>query len=102
MSRDMRATARFARCIWELCKSGITRLSDIYRVMTFGVQNDKEFAVSGSQWRNYVTSKRIENPILDKNVIVEIIEEGHLAKLRPERRFDQTLYFTISSASFIK
>ena len=95
MSRDMRATARLARCIWELSKSGKTRLSEIYRVMTFGVQNDKEFAISGSGWRNYITSKRIENPVLHKDVIGDIIEQGFLEKLRPERRFDQTLYFTM-------
>jgi hypothetical protein len=95
MSRDMRATARLARCMWELSKSGKTRLSDIYRVMTFGVQNDKEFAISGTGWQNYVSSERIIRPALRKDVIEKIIQPGFLEKLRPERRFDQTLYFTI-------
>ena len=54
MSRDMRATARLARCIWELSKSGKTKLADIYRVMTFDVQNDKEFAINGTGWRKYI------------------------------------------------
>jgi hypothetical protein len=95
MSRDMRATARLARCIWELSKSGRTRLSEIYRVMTFDVQNDKEFAISGTGWRNYVSSERIIRPIMQKDVIERIIEPGFLENLRPERRFDQTLYFTL-------
>ena len=95
MSRDMRATARLARCIWELSKSGKTRLSEIYRVMTFDVQNDKEFAISGTGWRRYVSSERILKPVLQKDVIERIIEPGFLEKLRPERRFDQTLYFTL-------
>lgn len=95
MSRDMRATARLARCIWELSKSGKTRLADIYKVMTYGLQNDKEFSISGTGWRNYVSSKRIDNPMLHKNVIEEIIQPGYLERLRPERRFDQTLYFTM-------
>ena len=94
MSRDMRATARLARCLWELSKSGKTKLSDIYRVMTFDLQNDKEFAINGIGWRNYVSSERIVKPILRKDVIEEIIQPGYLEKLRPERRFDQTLYFT--------
>ncbi len=95
MSRPMRATARLARCIWELSKSGKIRVVDIYRQMAFGNQTDKEFAIGGSKWRQYVTSDRIVRPILPKNVVNEIIEPGYIQRLSPERRFDQTLYFTV-------
>lgn len=95
MKRGMRASARLARCLWELSKSGKIRVVDIYRQMAFGNQTDKEFAISGTIWRNYVTTKRIQNFALNKNVVNEIIEEGYIDKLRPERRFDQTLYFTM-------
>ena len=94
MSRPMRATARLARCIWELSKSGKIRIVDIYRQMAFGNQTDKEFAIGGSKWRQYVTSDRVVRPILSKDVVDEIIEEGYIERLSPERRFDQTLYFT--------
>ncbi len=47
MSRPMRATARLARCLWELSKSGKIRMADIYRQMAFGAQTDKEFAING-------------------------------------------------------
>lgn len=95
MSRPMRATARLARCLWELSKSGKIRVVDIYRQMAFGNQTDKEFAIGGSKWRQYVTSDRILNPILPKTVVNEIIEPGYIQRLSPERRFDQTLYFTV-------
>ena len=95
MSRPMRATARLARCIWELSKSGRIRMVDIYRQMAFGNQTDKEFAIGGSKWRQYVTSNRIVRPILPKTVVNDIIEEGYIERLSPERRFDQTLYFTM-------
>lgn len=95
MSRPMRATARLARCIWELSKSGKIRVADIYRQMAFGNQTDKEFAISGSKWRQYVKSDRILHPILPKTVVNDIIEPGYIQKLSPERRFDQTLYFTV-------
>lgn len=95
MSRPMRATARLARCIWELSKSGKIRVVDIYRQMAFGNQTDKEFAIGGSKWRQYVTSDRILRPMLSKDVVNEIIEPGYIQKLSPERRFDQTLYFTV-------
>lgn len=95
MSRPMRATARLARCLWELSKSGRIRVVDIYRQMAFGNQTDKEFAIGGPKWRNYVSSERIMRPILNKNVVNEIIAPGYIERLSPERRFDQTLYFTV-------
>lgn len=96
MSRPMRATARLSRCLWELSKSGKIRMVDIYRQMAFGNQTDKEFAIGGSKWRQYVNSDRIVTPILDASVVNEIIEKGNIQRLSPERRFDQTLYFTVA------
>ena len=95
MSRPQRATARLARCLWELSKSGKIRVEDIYRQMAFGNQTDKEFAVNGVRWKKYVKSGRTITPILPKEVVNEIIEPGYIRKLSPERRFDQTLYFTV-------
>lgn len=95
MTRPGRAAAKLARCLWELSKSGKIHVTEIYRQMAFGNQTDKEFSISGKSWRKYVTSKRIEKPILPKETIKEIIAPGFIDKLRPERRFDQTLYFTM-------
>jgi len=95
MSRPMRATARLARCLWELSRSGIIRVNDIYRQMAFGNQTDKEFSVNGLKWKRYVTSDRTMRPILPSTVVNEIIEDGYIQRLSPERRFDQTLYFTV-------
>jgi len=97
MSRPMRASARLARCIWELSKSGKIKLKDIYKQMAFGTQTDKEFALSGDKWRRYVSSPRITRPLLPKSVLKAIIEKGYIEKLHPERRFDQTLYFTVKN-----
>jgi hypothetical protein len=94
MSRPMRASAKLARCLWELSKSGKIRLAEIYRQMAFDTQTDKEFAIGGRVWAKYVSSERILTPKLPKEVLNEIIEPGYIERLRPERRFDQTLYFT--------
>ena len=93
MSRPMRATARLARCLWELSKSGKIRVVDIYRQMAYGNQTDKEFAINGSRWRKYVNTDRIVKPILPREVIKEIIQDGYIEKLSPERRLDQSIYF---------
>ena len=95
MSRHMRATARLAKCLWELSRSGKIRIADIYRQMAFGNQTDKEFSIPGVKWRQYVTSPRTERLILPREAVNEIIEEGYIERLSPERRFDQTLYFTV-------
>jgi len=94
MRRGMRASARLARCLWELSKSGKIRMVDIYRQMAFGNQTDKEFAIGGSLCRKYVTSARIQTLALSKDVVKDVIEPGYIDRLMPERRFDQTLYFT--------
>jgi len=95
MRRGMRASARLARCLWELSKSGKIRVVDIYRQMAFGNQTDKEFAIGGSLWRKYVDTDRIQTLALNKAVVNKIIEPGYIDRLMPERRFDQTLYFTM-------
>lgn len=95
MSRPMRATARLARCLWELGKSGKIHLPEIYRQMAFQNQTDKEFAIAGKRWRKYVSSSRIVRPVLPREVVHDVIGKGYLEKLSPERRFDQTLYFTM-------
>ena len=89
----MRASARFARCIWELSKSGKIRVDEIYRQMAFGQQTDKEVSVPGDRWRKYITCDRILHPAIPKIALNEIIAPGFIDQLRPERRFDQTLYF---------
>lgn len=89
-----------ARCLWELSKSGKIRVVDIYRQMAFGNQTDKEFAIGGSAWRKYVTTNRILNLALSKETINDIIAPGCIERLRPERRFDQTLYFTMRTQDF--
>jgi hypothetical protein len=98
MSRPMRASARMARCLWELSKSGKIRVEDIYRQMAFGQQTDKEVSVPGDRWRKYITTNRTVTPAVSKSAIGEIIAPGYIENLRPERRFDQTLYFTSMDA----
>ena len=95
MSRPMRATARLAKCLWELSKSGKIRVVDIYRQMAFGNQTDKEFSIPGAKWKTYVTTPRTAQLILPKEAVNETIEDGYIERLSPERRFEQTLYFTV-------
>lgn len=95
MSRPMRATARLVRCLWELSKSDKIHIDEIYRQMAYGYQTDKEFSINGLMWGQFVTDKsRIIKPAIKSEELPYIISSEMIELLKPERRFDQTLYFT--------
>jgi hypothetical protein len=63
--------------------------------MAFGHQTDKEFAMNGGITRHYMKSSRRHAPAMYKDCLPEIILNGGEKLLSPERRFDQTIYFTL-------
>jgi hypothetical protein len=99
VSRQMRSSLRFARCLYEISRSRIVNLNDIYSEMAFGYQTDKEFSVNGRITNRYMGCDRLETPILPKEVVYDLILNGGEELLRPERRFDQTIFFTMSRGS---
>ena len=94
IDRATRAVVRFARAQYELATLGKIHIRRIYRAMDFGRQTDKELAMSGKMTRKHMTSPRRTSPILPPEVLPEIILNGGQKLLSPERRFDQTVYFT--------
>lgn len=94
INRQMRSAARFFRFMYQMSTSHKVALSKIYHEMDFGRQTDKEFAVAGNTTNKYMASPRLLTPCLPSSVVKEIILNGGEEELKPERRFDQTLYFT--------
>ncbi len=97
ITRQMRSSARLARFLYHISTTGKAPLTSIYTEMAFGLQTDKEFAVNGSVTRNYMDSPRKKTPIIERSALSEIILNGGEKQLSPERRFDQTIYFTIAN-----
>ncbi|MDR0932374.1 MAG: HindVP family restriction endonuclease [Victivallales bacterium] len=95
INRQMRSAARFFRFMYQMATSRKVALSKIYHEMDFGWQTDKEFAVNGGITNQYMASPRLFSPLLQSSVVQEIILNGGEECLKPERRFDQTLYFTV-------
>lgn len=93
-SRFMRSSARLARILYELACKGKTNISRIYTEMGFGHQSDKEFALSGRITKDYMNHERRYQPILSPQVLKSIILNNGQEKLSPERRFDQSVYYT--------
>lgn len=97
VNRYMRSSARLARILYEVSTSGKTNIQRIYTEMAFGLQSDKEFALSGKVTRTYMDHKRRIYPIMKPSILKEIILNGGEKMLSPERRFDQTIYYTAES-----
>lgn len=94
VNRFLRSTARCSRILYELSTKEKVRIKEIYTEMAFGKQNDKEFSMSGRITRKYIPPAHIVSPAVDRTVLRQLILNGGEKKLSPERRFDQTIYFT--------
>lgn len=94
ITRTMRGSVRLAKTFYDLSTRGRCNIEEIYTRMAFGHQTDKEFALNGKMTRHYMNSQRRINPILEKGVLTSIILNGGEKMLSPERRFDQSIYFT--------
>jgi hypothetical protein len=99
VSRQMRSAARLARLLYSVSSSGKANIKSIYTEMAFNHQTDKEFAVSGRTTRRYMNHHRIYEPAVKSSEIKNIILNGGEKNLSPERRFDQTVYFTVAITS---
>jgi len=97
ITRATRSTARLARILYEISTQQKTNIYQIYTEMAFEHQTDKEFAMNGGVTRNYMKSNRRHTPIMKKDCLSEIILGGGEKLLSPERRFDQTVYFTLGN-----
>ena len=94
VSRRMRCAARLARLLYESTLGMKPSMSAIFSSMAYSYQTDKEFSASGQIWRSsYVKHARIQNPAVKKEAIYEIILNGGIELLSPERRFDQTVTY---------
>lgn len=94
ISRHARSALRLGRFLFEYSRAGKAHLHNIYSEMTYSYQSDKEFSVSGRITQKYMNHYRLSNPILSKDIVKDIILDGGEKNLSPERRFDQSVYFS--------
>ncbi len=94
ISRHARALLRVWRILFEVTRSGKVQLKNAFTQMTYGHQSDKEFALSGAITHSYLRYRRLTCPAVSKHRLREIILGGGHERLSPERRFDQSIYFS--------
>jgi len=97
ISRYTRSALRLARILDTFARGNEdtkVAITDIYTTMAFRLQTDKEGSLNGKLTRDYLRHPRLAEPLLGPEVLPEIILGGGERTLSPERRLDQTIYFT--------
>jgi HindVP restriction endonuclease len=89
-----RSVLRLAHYMYEYGRAGAGNISAIFSSMTYNQQSDKEFALNGTITRKYLRHTRMSAPLMSKDIVKNLILHGGEKNLSPERRFDQTIYFT--------
>ncbi len=93
ITRFARTVLRVTRYLYEYGRAGVAHIDNIFADMTYGHQSDKEFSINGVITQRYMNHPRMVVPILEKEVVRNIILHGGEEYLSPERRLDQTIYF---------
>jgi hypothetical protein len=102
ISRPERETVRYFYTLFEGLTERNIDVETIYREMNYGIesgQSDKAFAANGNVTSKYLRCARLQTPIIKKSEIKNIILNGGEKKLQPERRLDQTIFFTMQTTS---
>jgi hypothetical protein len=94
ISRHARALLRVWRILFEVSRTGKVRLANVFSQMTYAYQSDKEFSLAGNVTLPYLRYRRLTVPAVSKHRLREIILNGGHEMLSPERRFDQSVYFS--------
>lgn len=88
INRPMRAVVWLIKMLYDFAITGKINHKLIIDILTYNTKNDKAFALSGRNTRQYMTCAELIHPRIHKNEIKHIILGGGQNFLSPERRFD--------------
>lgn len=94
ITRYARSALRIARYLFEYGRAGVAHIDNIYASMTYEAQSDKEFTLNGQNTKRYLDHPRMHTPIVNREAVKDIILNGGERNLSPERRLDQTIFFS--------
>ena len=94
MRRPQRCVFWLARMLFEFANVGVINPSLITSEMAYELQTDKAFSISGINSLQYLHSKQLTKPRIQKEEIRDIILGGGQNLLSPERRFDAAVVNT--------
>ncbi len=88
IQRPMGSVVWLAKMLYEFGQTGKINHKLIIDTLTYNTRNDKAFALSGANTRQYMTCAELIKPRITKAEIKHIILGGGQDFLSPERRFD--------------
>jgi len=92
ITRQTRTAIWLFKMLEEIATKGKFDHEEIIDNLSYNTKNDKAFASSGKITNRYMSSPRLENPIISKSEIKNIILGGGQNMLSPERRFDAIIF----------
>ena len=92
ITRQTRTAIWLFKMLQEIVIQGKFDHEEIIDNLSYNTKNDKAFASSGKITNRYMSSPRLENPIISKSEIKNIILGGGQNMLSPERRFDAIIF----------
>lgn len=93
ISRPQRAVLQLARSLNELTTGRPFNINAAFDSMSYSQQSDKSFSVSGLVTNECYPDKYVSSPRIPKSALTKIVLNGGHKCLKPERRFDATIFF---------
>lgn len=91
LTRFHRTIVWVYKMLFEFIDYGIFDYMRIVKNHSYGLANDKAFALPGVKSREYIACKELTHPRISKHEIKNIILGGGQDLLSPERRFDAVI-----------
>lgn len=96
ISRPARASCWLFKILMDFAQTGKFDHEEIKDKLSFGVQTDKAFALSGVKTHQYLKSEELLTPRITVDALPQIILGGGHRMLSPERRFDAAIMNNIA------
>jgi hypothetical protein len=92
ITRQTRTAVWLFKMLRDYLDNGKFDHEEIIDTLSFNTKNDKAFASAGNVTNSYMSTKRLEVPVISKAEIKNIILGGGQNMLSPERRFDAIIF----------
>lgn len=92
ITRQTRTAIWLYKMLKDYCNNGRFDHEKIIDRLSYNTKNDKAFASAGNVTNKYMSTLRLERPIISKDEIKNIILGGGQNLLSPERRFDAIIF----------
>jgi len=91
ITREARSAVWLVKMLWDYSTAGQLTMSEVIKEISFGKQQDKAGTFSGKVTFDYLNGPELRCPRVSRSAISEIVLNGGVGYLRPERRLDATL-----------